>query len=64
MRHAWCLRSCEAETCLRDDVSDKLTERLVANLVGINQLSFLPCNNKKDLKLLCWFAELIQGDIN
>lgn len=30
-------------TCLRDDESVKLTERLVANLVGINQLSFLPC---------------------
>lgn len=30
-------------TCFRDDESVKLTERLVANLVGINQLSFLPC---------------------
>ena len=29
-------------TCFRDDESVKHTERLVANLVGINQLSFLP----------------------
>ena len=33
-------------TCFRDDKSDKLIERFVANFVGINQLSFLPCANK------------------
>lgn len=33
-------------TCFRDDESVKLTERLVANLVGINQLSFLPWKYK------------------
>jgi hypothetical protein len=33
------------QTSLLDDVSDKLAERLVANLVGKNQLSFIPCNS-------------------
>lgn len=32
-------------TCFLDDESVKLTERLVAKLVGINQLSFLPWMN-------------------
>lgn len=35
-------QECRDSTSLRDDESVKLTERLVANLVGINQLSFLP----------------------
>ena len=30
-------------TSLRDDASDKVTERLVASLVGMKQPSFLPC---------------------
>lgn len=34
-------------TCFRDDKSDKLIDRFVANLVGINQLSFLPWTNPK-----------------
>ena len=48
----------ENETSLRDDESDRLTERLVANLVGMNQLSFLPCNIRKFMSSNMWFIKL------
>ena len=38
-------------TSFRTDESARLTDKFVANLVGINQLSFLPYNNYKD-----WFS--------
>lgn len=41
-------RNQKGVTSFRTDESARLTDKFVASLVGINQLSFLPYNTYKD----------------